>query len=63
VFHEGKLVRCAIDPGASESPFEHVEIGKSAGGEFLSFPIKRKDLVRVFGEPARIKESVIQHAN
>ena len=27
VFHEGKLVRCAIDPGAPESPLEHVEIG------------------------------------
>lgn len=50
-FHEGKLAGCVVTGLLTESPLAGVQVGPSADGEFLSFPISREDLVRVFGKP------------
>ena len=62
VFYEGRLLKCIIDGMSSEGPFDGVQVGPAADGEFLSFPIKRKDLVRVFGEPELIRKIEMRRA-
>lgn len=56
VFSEGRLISCAIRT-APDSELDGVQIGNSQDGEFLSFPIRRDDLIRVFGKPTKIEES------
>jgi hypothetical protein len=56
-FHNGKLVTCIItERRPSTSPFFNVQVGASADGEFLSFPISHEDLVRVFGKPTNMRK-------
>jgi hypothetical protein len=57
VFHEGKLVGCGITGTMSESPLTGIQIGLTADGEFVPFPIRREDLERVFGKPDRVVQS------
>jgi hypothetical protein len=55
-FRDGKLVECHISGPLSVGPLSSVQIGRTADGEFLSFPISREDLLRTFGEPTEIRK-------
>jgi hypothetical protein len=57
VFHDGKLVGCGINGSMTHGPFVGLQVGPGVDGEFISFPISREDLSRVFGEPERIVKS------
>lgn len=52
-FVDGRLRSCCLRE-SYRSPLEGVQIGPSKTGEFLSFPIKHEDLIRVFGKPDSI---------
>lgn len=54
-FVKQRLVACVIRDSA-DSPLAGVQIGPSATGEFVSLPISREDLIRVFGKPDVIHE-------
>ncbi len=54
-FLKQRLVSCVIRDSA-DSPLAGVQIGPSSTGEFISLPISREDLIRVFGKPDVIHE-------
>jgi hypothetical protein len=56
-FRNGKLIWCIVGPKPIEaSPFKDVGIGPTAEGPFVSLPVSREDLVRVFGKHGPIKK-------
>jgi hypothetical protein len=57
-FHDGNPVGCVITYTTRESPLRNLQIGPKREGEFVSFPLSRKDLTRVFGKPDRIRRLV-----
>ncbi len=59
IFAKQRLITCVILE-SSDSPLAGVQIGPSAKGEFLSFPISREDLIRVFGKPDAIGEQWVK---
>lgn len=54
-FIDGRLSSCCIRE-SYQTPLEGVQVGPSKAGEFLSFPIRREDLIRVFGKPNSVGE-------
>ncbi len=54
-FLKQRLVACVIRE-STDNPLAGVQVGPSATGEFLSLPISREDLIRVFGKPDVIHE-------
>jgi hypothetical protein len=51
-FHQGKLIDASF-VNAERSPFENLEVGRSADGEFVKMPVTREEMIRVFGEPLK----------
>jgi hypothetical protein len=56
-FRDGKLVDCHIGGPLDRGPLKGVQIGTSADGEFLAFPVSREDLVRILGQPRDVRKA------